>query len=349
MKLHHIGIEVKDSYKMELFYRKYFQFKTVYRYVSVHQQGLRTVILEKDGFHIELMERPENEMNTKKAFHISLEAKDVRSEYSRLKSLEAAGIKEPRETGDGFLEMELKDPEGNIIEISRRIKPVPCCPIKAVIFDLDGTVIDSEGNYYEADKLMMTDYGVPFTKEMKNRYVGTGNLEMIKDIRKQYDIKDSVENMLNKKNDYYLQIARTNTHVFTEMKKFIELLKKAGYKLAIASGSSPRILDEIIALTGIQDYFSAVVSAETSARGKPAPDVFLDAARRLKIEPQYCAVVEDSQYGVEAAKRAFMPCIAIPYITQAPLADSFYMAELLFEKGISAFNTKKAFKWVRSF
>ena len=76
-----------------------------------------------------------------------------------------------------------------------------------------------------------------------------------------------------------------------------------------------------------------VVSAEEMPRGKPAPDVFLEAARRLGVPAHECAVVEDARFGVEAARRAFMRCIAVPYLHDKPLDDAFLMADLLFEDG----------------
>jgi HAD superfamily hydrolase (TIGR01509 family) len=350
MRLNHIGIEVADCFKMELFYRKFFGFKTLYRYASIHQAGLHTVLLERPGLTFELLERQTN-MNSgivkKSIFHIALQVRDVNKEYSRLKLLGLQNLRPPRITGDGFLEFEASDPEGNIIEISKRAGPAPFYPVRAVIFDLDGTVIDSEGNYYEADRQLMESYGIVLTPGMKNKYVGTGNLEMMKDLRKTYNIADSLESMLAKKNELYINIARKGTRVFPEMIKFIEKLKKKGYSLAIASGTSPGVLEEIIGMTGLGKYFNIAVSAESVGRGKPFPDVFLEAARLLGVDPLVCAVVEDSQYGVEAARRAFMSCIAVPYITGEPLPDMFLAADLLFEKGIRSFSAEKAYKWIR--
>ncbi|HEX7489825.1 MAG TPA: HAD-IA family hydrolase, partial [Anaeromyxobacteraceae bacterium] len=94
------------------------------------------------------------------------------------------------------------------------------------------------------------------------------------------------------------------------------------------------------------EYLPIVVSAEEVPRGKPAPDVFLEAARRLGVPPHACAVVEDSQHGVEAASRAFMRCIAVPYLVDEPLPDAFLMADLLFERGMSAFDASRALDWV---
>ena len=344
MKINHIGIETSDLFGMEIFYRKYFGLKPLYRYSSLNQPGLRTLILTGKGLALELLERPENAANSH-SFHISLQSGDVFKDYMKLKKL-GLDIKEPRITGDGFLEAAAADPEGNIIEISRRKKPAPVYPVKAVIFDLDGTLIDSEGNYYEADRRLMKSYGIALTPAMKHKYVGTGNLEMLRDLKKKHNIDDPIESMLTKKNNLYIEIASAGTKVYPEMIKFIEMLKRSGFPIAIASGSSPGVLEKIVSLTGLGKYFNIIVSAESVMRGKPFPDVFLEASRRLGADPLTCLVVEDAAAGVEAAGRAFMPCIAIPFQTDLPLPDSFLAADLLFKKGINSFRAGAAYKWV---
>lgn len=173
MQLNHIGIEVNDVYKMELFYKKIFGFKSIYNYTSINTYGLKTVFLQKDALRLELLQRPRDdsykECKKNFVFHISIEVKDVDKEYERLKKFDNLKLKPPRDTGDGYREMEINDPEGNIIEISKRNKSIPKYQIKGVIFDLDGTLIDSEYNYYEADRLLLEEYGIKFSQEKKRK------------------------------------------------------------------------------------------------------------------------------------------------------------------------------------
>lgn len=219
--------------------------------------------------------------------------------------------------------------------------------IRAVIFDLDGTLVDSEPNYFEADKRLFTEYGIlDFGIKSKNKYVGIGTKEMMEDIKSKFPINESIENLVAKKNAYYLEIAKNNTIVFPEMQKFIDLLKNNGYPLAIASGSSPEIIDTVLSITNLKDYFDVVISAEEVKRGKPSPDVFLEAAKQLCIPFENCLVIEDSQYGVEAAKSASMYCVALPYLMGEALHDSFIMADLLFKNGITEFRAEKAMEWL---
>lgn len=219
--------------------------------------------------------------------------------------------------------------------------------VKAVIFDLDGTLVDSEPNYSEADNKTLAEYGiVELSAEMKRKYVGIGTKEMMEDIKKMYDINETIENLVSKKNKYYLEIAKENTPVFPEMHKFLQFLKSNNYPLALASGSSPEIIETVLSITKLKEYFDVVLSAEQVEKGKPAPDVFLEAAKQLGVPFENCLVIEDSKPGVEAAKSASMYCIALPYMMKESPTDSFIMADLLFKNGICEFRAEKAIEWL---
>jgi len=352
MKLEHIGIEVRDLYAVELFYRKALGFRPRYRYVSRNTPGLRTVFLERDGVRLELLERPRGEdLRARREGvpgHLAIEVPDVDAAHARLAALglDGSALRPPRDTGDGYRELELRDPEGNVVELSARIVAEPRYPVRAVIFDLDGTLVDSEENYYLADRDLLASYGITFTREDKRRYVGSGNLEMMVEVKRRYGLPDSPAELVDRKNQLYLEIARTGTRFYPEMKRFWDRLRAERIPVAVASGSSPLVLERLLAAIGLAPEVEVVVSAEHVARGKPAPDIFLEAARRLGVAPHECAVVEDSRFGVEAASRAFMRCIAVPYLVDEPLADAFLMADLLFQDGMGAFDADGAFQWL---
>jgi HAD superfamily hydrolase (TIGR01509 family) len=236
-----------------------------------------------------------------------------------------------------------------VVELSSRIAPEPRYPLRAIIFDLDGTLIDSEENYYLADQVLLSRYDIPFTKEDKHPYVGSGNLEMMIDLQRRFGLPLTAAELVVLKNQIYLEIAETRTKLFPEMRRFWDLVRGRGFPVAIASGSSPLILARLLAVVGLSGALDGiVVSAEEVARGKPAPDIFLETARRLGLPPHECAVVEDSRHGVESAKRAFMRCIAVPSFTEKPLADAFLLADLLFEDGMASFDADRALQWVES-
>ncbi|MBN1799223.1 MAG: HAD-IA family hydrolase [Spirochaetales bacterium] len=346
MKLSHIGIIVNDLYAMQLFYTHILGFKQEYGYVSSNTPGLKTVFLRKAHMSLELLHGSETK-HPGNGFHISFHVRDVDKEAARLRDAGIQIVKGPRTTGDGYRELEIKDPEGNSIEISKRTTAKPRYPIRAVIFDLDGTVIDSEDNYHEADRLLLKHYGIHFTKDMKKGYIGMGNRAMMAKIIKTYSIPATVEQMTAVKNKLYLKLALANTNVFSRMLKLIKKLFAKQLPLALATGSSPEIVVKLTKLLQIKQYFKVMLSADHVGKSKPEPDLFLAAAKKLKVAPQNCVVIEDSMYGVEAAKRAFMRCIGIPSVTEKPLAPAFATADLLFKHGMKTFNYRKAFRWIK--
>jgi len=354
MRLHHVGIEVKDLYAVELFYRRALGFTLRYRYVSRNTPGLRTVFLERDAVQLELLERPREEgfLERRAAApgHLSLEVADVDAEHARLAGLGYPGVvvRPPHNTGDGFRELTVHDPEGNVLELSARTGPEPRYPVRAMLFDLDGTLIDSEPNYLLADRELLARRGVEFTEEDKRKYIGIGALDMMEDLVRRYRLADDPQALIREKNQLYLEIALTRTRLFPEMKRFFDLVKGRGMPVAVASGSSPEVVARLLEVVGLGAEVGVVMSAEQVQRGKPAPDVFLEAARRLGVAPQECAAVEDSPAGVEAARRAFMRCIAVPYLHDKPLSDAFLMADLLFEDGMDTFDANRALDWIEA-
>jgi len=121
------------------------------------------------------------------------------------------------------------------------------------------------------------------------------------------------------------------------MCRLLDLLGERDVPLAVASGSSLRVIREMLDICGLDGRFLVVVSSEETPRGKPHPDVFLEAARRLRVPAAECLVVEDSPAGVEAALAAGMKVAAIPTITEPPLHEIFFRADRLFPGGMGEF------------
>jgi HAD superfamily hydrolase (TIGR01509 family) len=167
------------------------------------------------------------------------------------------------------------------------------------------------------------------------------------DLKRRFGLRESVEELVALKNELYLEIAAAATVAYPEMRRFLQYVRRAGLLTAAASGSSAPVLERVLAAAGLDAELQVVVSAEEVARGKPAPDVFLEAARRLGVPAPECLVVEDSRHGVEAARSAGMRCMAIPYLLDEPLAQSFLAADLLFPAGMAQFDADAAFAWTR--
>ena len=205
------------------------------------------------------------------------------------------------------------------MSVSRTSPSSPSTPAPPVIFDLDGTLVDSEPLYYEAGRQVLAEHGVSgFTWEEHLRFLGVGTRETLRTLRAEYGIAAPVEQLLDEKNRVYLALAHRSVVAFPKMRRLAELLAESGAALAVASGSSRAAIDAVLTGTGLAPLFPVRVSAEEVGRGKPAPDVFLEAARRLGARPVDCVALEDAPAGAEAARRAGMRCVAVP---SAPTAS----------------------------
>ncbi|GAB7029654.1 HAD family phosphatase [Streptomyces sp. NPDC021749] len=224
-----------------------------------------------------------------------------------------------------------------------RVTPGPPTP---VIFDLDGTLVDSEPNSYEAGRRLLAGYGVPdFSGEQHARFLGIGTRETLEILSAEFGIDAPLDELLAGENRLYLELARAHTEVFPEMRRFVRRLSAAGHPMAVASGSSRAAIEAVLAGTGLDGLLPTVVPAEEVARGKLEPDLFLEAARRLGVAPADCVVLEDAAPGALAAARAGMRCIAVPYPGGTADDPGFAGAGLLFRGGQREFTARAAYAW----
>ncbi|MFD9509188.1 HAD family hydrolase [Streptomyces mirabilis] len=217
----------------------------------------------------------------------------------------------------------------------------------SVIFDLDGTLVDSEPNYFEAGRQTLAEQGITdFTWAEHERYVGISTRETMALWKDRYGLRPPLDALLADMNRRYLELARAATHVYPEMRKFVELLAAEGAPMAVASGSAPAAIEAILTGTGLAAHLTTVVSADEVAHGKPAPDVFLEAARRLEADPADCVVLEDAAPGAAAAHAAGMRCIAVPYVAAQADDPAFATAGLLLRGGQREFTAQAAYDWL---
>lgn len=181
---------------------------------------------------------------------------------------------------------------------------------KAVIFDLDGVIIDSEPYHLESDKMLMRDYNKDISDDELHNYVGVSSLDMWTELRVKYRLSVTVGELLEKHTHYKRYVfSNRKLEPIDGIKELLAELKYHGISIGLASSSDMEFIVFILKNLGIREYFQVVVSREDVLKGKPAPDIFLKAAELLKVEPDSCTVIEDSEHGVKAAKLAGMRCI----------------------------------------
>ncbi len=182
---------------------------------------------------------------------------------------------------------------------------------RAVIFDMDGVIVDSEPRHERAFLEVFQEMGHGERQGIHfPSYYGTSDVTLWKDFIATHGPKESLEELTLWKQGKFLDMLRREEPIFPTLPELVRDLV-AAYPLAVASGSLHVVIDAVLAMKDLRRHFQAVVSVQDVGRPKPAPDVFLRAAELLGVAPAHCVVIEDSAFGVESAIAAGMTVIAI--------------------------------------
>ena len=196
--------------------------------------------------------------------------------------------------------------------------------IKAILFDLDGVLVESEKAHFKALEELLAQYGKPTPKEWFLPMIGMDNDESANFILKETGLSMTVQEM----NDFRFEnVIRILTTIGKPKQGTLELLnncQQQNLRLAVASNSPPRYVHAVLDALQIKDKFIEIVTAYDVPEGKPAPDVYLEAARRLKVNPAECIGVEDSLLGLQALIAAKMTSVAVPnpYLSVTDFGDA---------------------------
>jgi beta-phosphoglucomutase len=182
--------------------------------------------------------------------------------------------------------------------------------IQAVIWDLDGVIIDSANEHRQAWQRLAREEGITFTDADFWATFGKRNDDIIATIWGPLP-PERVQELANRKESYFRELIRKTAAPLPGAMELMRGLHEAGFAQALASSTPIENIKLISDVLGLEKYLSVLVSGETVARGKPAPDIFLKAAEELGIEPAHCVVIEDAVAGVQAAHAAGMRCIAV--------------------------------------
>ena len=194
---------------------------------------------------------------------------------------------------------------------------------QGLIFDMDGTIIDSEGNHHQATNHMLKDLGLPpLSTEVLESYAGLPDQPMFHDILARLkaagaltqeqidsDPRLTIEALSRTKRQVYEEIYMPKDVLYASMAELIRDSAAQGKRLALATSSPRSQADFILHTTKLAPYFASVITGDMVEHGKPAPDIFLLAAQSLNLKPEDCLVFEDGQHGLNAAKAAHIDAL----------------------------------------
>ncbi len=190
----------------------------------------------------------------------------------------------------------------------------------AVIWDVDGTLVDTAELHFQAWGELCRELGRPFTRDDFAATFGRRNPEIFRILFHDRFGDAEMDRLADHKEELYRDAARLGVDLLPGVRPLLEGLKAAGIAQAIGSSAPRANVDLIGEITRSRHLFDAVSCAEDTTRGKPDPQVFLVAAQKLGVEPARCVVVEDAVAGVEAARAGGMKCIAVSFVGHHPEA-----------------------------
>lgn len=197
----------------------------------------------------------------------------------------------------------------------------------AIIWDMDGVLVNTGEYHYQAWKQTFDELDVPFSKEQFRATFGMNNAGILEIICGKKLPPDQERRISKHKEELFREAVKGKAKLLPGVENALKIFSEWNLKQAIASSAPPKNIEVLVEELGIGNYFDATVSG-FDIPGKPDPGVFLKAAQQLNVEPEKCAVIEDAVAGVEGAKNAGMKCIAV---TTTNTANALSEADLIFD------------------
>jgi HAD superfamily hydrolase (TIGR01509 family) len=207
---------------------------------------------------------------------------------------------------------------------------LPPSEIAAVVFDLDGVLLDSEAAWVEVKREFTEENGGRWKQSAELDMLGMSSTEWSRYMHDELGVPVAPEQISSEVAGRLVEQYRQRLPLLPGAVEAVRSLARH-WPLALATSSNRNVIDLVVDQADIADAFAATVSSEEVARGKPAPDVYLDAARRLDVDPGACVAIEDSSNGIRSAHAAKMAVIAIPNRDFPPEPDALALAAVVLD------------------
>ena len=207
----------------------------------------------------------------------------------------------------------------------------------ALIFDMDGVLVDSEPLHFAVEREVFADLGLHIDAHEHHALVGMTPLHIWQVLRERYQLEATAEELKQQEADRKMHHFEQQEIPLVEgVDRLLERLRTEEIPLALASSSPRRIIELFIRKTDTARFFTFTISGEEVPEGKPAPDIFLEAARRLKVPPERCTVIEDSHNGLRAALAAGMRAVGFqnPHSGQQDLGEAHLRIDRFSEENL---------------
>ena len=202
--------------------------------------------------------------------------------------------------------------------------------VEAIVFDMDGVIVDSEQRWEAVRRRLVIDAGRPYPDEATRTMQGMSAPEWEAYLHEELGVPGSPAEIGRRVVDEIASSYRADLPLIAGVDATVRALAER-YPLAVASSSNRELIRLALSLAGLADSFRVVVSSEEVEHGKPAPDVYLEAASRLGIAAEACVAVEDSSNGIRSAHAAGMRVVAVPNRAYPPAADALALADVVLD------------------
>ncbi|MFX0026645.1 MAG: HAD family hydrolase [Candidatus Hermodarchaeota archaeon] len=206
----------------------------------------------------------------------------------------------------------------------------------SVIFDMDGVLADTGPIHFDSWVKMFSEIGYHFNKELFKKTFGVQSPTIVRKLVGDRIEQELVEKWAALKEQYYREMVKDKLKPLPGVKQIIQELKSFGFKLAVGTSAPRENVELLLNKLQLKQHFDVLITAAEVKSGKPSPDVFLISAKKLKVKPKNCLVIEDAPVGIEAAQRAGMKSIAL---TTTHEKSEFLNADLIV-KDLSEVNLK---------